>query len=143
MTNWNIAFPRVAGASLQPMDRIAQTDGKHGLASVFQDIDHTARRILQEDMAAIREQVIFGRSAYGFHQPPAKLTLEEPDYPANFLEREAAFAEFADHCNFSEIVHRIDALVTVAGGNHDAALVPPLKLAQADASEPCDVARCK
>ena len=92
---------------------------------------------------SVGQQVILGGGAHGFNQAAAQFALEETNDAADLLQRKAALAQFADHGNFSEVVERIDALMAVASGNDDAALVPPLQLTQADAGQSNHVAGCK
>src|ERR1019366_6849842 len=128
---------------LDPLQRIAQADRQHGLARVLQQIDHAARRILQENVPSIREQVVFGGGAHRLHQALAEFPLQETDNSANLLQRKSALAQFADDGHLGKIIERIDAQVAFASRYHDAALVPPLELARADPGEFHYVAGCK
>ena len=94
-------------------------------------------------MLSVGQQMVFGGGAYGFDQTAAQLALEEANDPADLLQRKTSLSQFADDGYFSQVVERIDALVAIAGGNHDATLVPPLQLTQADAGKLDHVAGCK
>ena len=115
----------------------------HGLARILQEIDDAARRILEENVPSVGQQVIFGSGPHGFDQPFAEFPLQKADDPTNLLQRESTFAQLADHGHFGQIVERIDAIVSFAYWNHDAALVPPLELARADSRELHYCAGCK
>jgi len=81
----------------------------------------------------VGQQVILRSGANGFDQPLAKFALQKADNATDLLQRESTLAKFANDCDFGQVVKRIDAFVAITDRNHDAALVPPLQLAQADA----------
>src|ERR1019366_9381945 len=120
---------------LDPLQRIAQADRQHGLARVLQQIDHATRRILQENVPSIREQVVFGGGAHGFYQPLAEFPLQKADDPTDLLQRKSALTQFANDGPLDNITERIAARVAWGSRYHDAALVPPLELARADPGE--------
>ncbi len=78
-----------------------------------------------------------------FHQPLLELTLEQADYFANSLKREAAPAEVADHGNFRDVVEAVQAAMSFACRDYDLALIPPLQLAGTDTGQPDHFRRCE
>jgi hypothetical protein len=80
---------------------------------------------------------------YRLDQAATELALQETYDAANLLQRKTALAEFADDSYFGQVVERIDALVSLAGGNNNASLIPPLQLTKADAGQLHYVTGCK
>src|SRR5437660_12923112 len=77
----------------------------------------------------------FRTGAHSFHQPLAQLALQEADDPAHALQRESALAKLADHRDLGEVGQRVKAIAAMARGRDEAALIPPLQLAQRDAGQ--------
>ena len=143
MTDRSVSFPRASQIGVNALYGIAQADRQHRLAGVLQQVDDTACRILKKDVPPVCQQVIFRSRTDGFDQPLAEFALQKANNTANFLQRESAFAQLTDDRDFGEVVERIDAFVAVAGWNDDTALVPPLKLSEADARKLRYPARCE
>jgi len=143
MADSRVAFPGAAQIGIDTLHRIAQADRQHRLARVFEKVDHPTRRVLKEDMPPVGQQVILRSGANRFDQPLAEFALQKADDATNFLQRESTLTQLADDCNLGQVIERIDALMAVAIRNHNAALVPPLELAEADARELRYPARCE
>ena len=84
--------------------RIAQANGEHRLARIFQDIDHLLRRGFQEQALAVGEQVVIGSGADGLHQALAEFLLQETNHHADALQREAAPSQVANDSHFGGVV---------------------------------------
>jgi len=143
MTNSNISFLGATQASPNPLDRVAQADGEHGLMRILHDVNDAARGMFEKDVSTVREQVILGGGAHRLDQTLAEFTLEKAKNAPNFLQREPSAAKFADDSHFGKVVEGIEAFVTFAAGYDDAALIPPLQLTQADAGDTGNVAGCQ
>ncbi len=94
-------------------------------------------------MSAIGEQMIFGTVAHNFREALAEFASEKTHYFADTLQGETFAPEFADHCDFGEVMHGIHAAMTLALGLDDSTLVPPLELARGDPREVNHFVRCK
>ena len=87
--------------------------------------------------------MVVGRAGDGFGQAFAELALQEAHHLAHPLQRETAAAQFADDRDFGQVFNRVQAAMSFAGGDDDAALVPPLQLAQGDAGQGHHFAGCE
>src|SRR6476660_8574193 len=87
--------------------------------------------------------MIVRRSGYSFREALAEFALQEAHHFAHTLQGETAAAQFADDRNFGQVFIRVQAAMSFAGGDDDAALVPPLQLAQGDAGEGHHFTRCE
>lgn len=108
------------------MNGIAQTDGEQRLAAVLEHINDAPRGGLQEDVAAVGEQVVFGPGGDDLDQALAQLFLQESDNLAHALQAEATAAQLADHGDLGNVVEGVEAAVAFAGGRDDATFIPPL-----------------
>lgn len=143
MTDGVITFLRPTQSRLQALNSIAETDGKHRLACVFQYIHNATSRVFQEDVPSVGKQVIFRSGTYRIDQALSEFALEKADHATNLLEGEAALSQLTDDRHFGKVIWRVMALMTATSRNHNSAFVQPLKLTQADAGQTGNVARCK
>src|SRR6185437_5919548 len=115
--------------------RVTQTDAQDGLARVFQDVDDLFGRGLQVQAGTVGEEVVLGAAAYGFRKAAAQVALQKTHYPANLLQRKAAPAQIGNDRDLRQVIERIEAAMTLPGGNHNALLVPPLQLPRRDTGQ--------
>ena len=87
--------------------------------------------------------MVVRRAGNGFGQTLAELALQKAHHLAHPLQGEAAAAQFADDRHFGQIFVRVQAAMPFAGGDDDAALVPPLQLAEGDAGQGHHFAGCE
>src|SRR5580692_8066696 len=78
-----------------------------------------------------------------FGQTFAEFPVEEADDLAHALQGKSLAAELADHRDLGELVHRVEATMTLALRSNHAALVPPLQLARCDARQGDDFPGCE
>jgi hypothetical protein len=67
-------------------------DGKQGLLSVAQKIDHSTLRVAEEDAFTVGEQVDAGTARKKIGEPMAELAAQQQDHLANALQAEATAA---------------------------------------------------
>src|SRR6185369_14984113 len=130
-----VALSRAANVRTNLSNGVAQADGQHGLARILKNVHDLSGRSLQVDGFAVGEQMVFRASAHGFGQTLSEFLLQKSNYLADTLERKPAASQFADHSNFTQLLHRVHATVSFPGRNHDAALVPPLQLTSGDSGK--------
>ncbi len=92
-------------------------------------------------MTTVGQKVKLRGGADGIYQPLAQFLPQEAQHTAQALQRKAPPSQVAQHCYLGHVVERVQALVAAALRDHDAALVPPLQLAQADAGARCHFRR--
>jgi hypothetical protein len=120
----NFAGGENLGADL--MNGVAQADGEQRLAAVLQHVDDTSGGVLDENVPAVGQEVVFGSGGDGLYKALAQLALKESDDLADALEAETATAKFADDGDLGDIVEGVETAMAFAGRHHDSALVPPL-----------------
>src|SRR5579863_6115751 len=116
-------------------DRVAEAHSQNGLTGILQDVHDLPRRSFQVKMLAVGEQMNIGVAADDLGQAFAEFALQETHHFADGLQREAFAFEFADHRDFIDVLHGIEAAMSLTLRLDDSALVPPLKLAGADAGQ--------
>src|SRR3954447_19306079 len=138
-----VALSRAANVRTNLSNGVAQADGQHGLARILKNVHDLSGRSLQVDGLSVGEQMVFRASAHGFGQTLSEFLLQKSNYLADTLERKPAASQFADHSNFTQLLHGVHAPVPFPGRNHDAALVPPLQLTSGDSGKGHHVTRSK
>jgi hypothetical protein len=116
-------------------DRITQANAQQRLARVLEYVNDLALRIFEINAFSVGQQVIFRASAYRLGQSSAKFFLQKFHDAADPLQGESFAAKSADDRDFREVVKGIHSAPAFTMGLHNAALVPPLKLARRDARE--------
>ena len=81
-------------------NRVAQANGQHGLAGIFQYVHDLLRRGFQVQALAVGQKVIVGCAAYGLCQPLAEFFLQKADYFADSLQGESLAPPLADNGYF-------------------------------------------
>ena len=90
---------------------------------------------LKVKRAAIGKQMVVRRAAYGFRQTLAELALQKAHHLADPLQGETPATQFADDCHLSKILRGVQSPMAFPRRDDDATLVPPLQLAERDASQ--------
>src|ERR1039457_5401371 len=119
----------------QPPHLVADAHQKHGLAGILQQIDDPVRRLFQIDGFAVGEQMSFRCALEGVAEALAHVLLQETQHPPDFLEGKSLPPQLGDNGDFQDLLGQVNALMTVLARRNDASLVPPLQLAQADATD--------
>jgi hypothetical protein len=120
---------------------IAEADREERLTTVLKHVDDAPRRVLEEDVSTVGEQVVLGTGADGFYKALTQFTLKESDDFADPLKTEAALAKLANDGDLGDVVERVEAPVTFTRRNDDLALIPPLQLAGGYARQRYDFLR--
>ena len=126
---------------LKAAQLVSYANQEHRLFGIFQNIDHPVGLIFQINVLAIGEQVHFAVSSHCGAQTLSHLFLQEAQNTANFLQRETFAAEFGNDGHFHNFLVEVDAAMAFLAGRDNTALIPPLQLAQTDASQAGDLAR--
>ena len=124
-------------------NRVAQANGQHGLAGIFQDVHDLLGRGFEIQALAVGQKVVVGCAADGLRQALPELLLQKADDFADSLKREAFVTQLADDCYFREIFEGIKASMAFSYWNHDATLIPPLQLTWSNAGQLDDIAGCE
>jgi hypothetical protein len=109
------------------------TDGEQGLLSVAQKVDDSALGVTQKDAFSIGEQVKAASAREQVGKTMTKFLTQQRDHLANALQTESAAAKIAENGEFGEIFGGVKTAMALAGGNHNALFVPPLKLPRCEA----------
>jgi len=77
-------------------NRVAQANGQHRLAGIFQDVHDLLRRGFEVQAVAVGQKVVVGCTGYGLGQALAELFLQKADDFSHSLERKAFAPELTD-----------------------------------------------
>jgi hypothetical protein len=91
--------------------------------------------VFEKDASSVGQQMVFGPVRDRLDQSPLELTLQIANDLTNALKAETTAAKLANNSNFGEIFQGVQAAMTFARRLHNAALVPPLQLACAQARQ--------
>src|SRR5450432_1727524 len=136
---------RTAVEYLRPdfLHRVTQAHAQQRLARVLEGVNDLTLRVLQVNALSIGQEVIFRAVAYGFSQPMSEFLLQEFHNAADTLQREALVPQSANDRDLRDVIKGVQPAPAFAPRLHDAALVPPLKLARRYARERYHLRRCK